>query len=413
MANHGFGAGGFNADGHGQEEFAALARRYWNAWGEMMRAGGAPSAAGVGMPGFGMPGFGAAGAGVDKGAMPGWNDAIAWWSKLAQGSGGGAANETLDRFSQQASGWYAQMQDVAARFAGRDGSAADITRAWKDALGGGNVFADAIRGMQGPGQHGFEQWGEQVKPWLDLLQRGGRDWAGTPAFGFAREHQQRWQKLARAHDQHQQANQAHHAMLGDATQRAFELFEQKLAERSEPGRQIGSARALFDLWIDAAEEAYAEIALSPRFRASYGELVNTQMQLRAAVQGEVEQAAMQLGMPTRTEVDAAHRKIVQLERELRRLRDAVQGLAGNADSPRAATAPPPRTATADTPAKRAPAAAQTSGRKASAKKAPMAPAAKPASGKQTASRAPAAKPARGKPLTANATKAVKAAKGKR
>lgn len=404
MANHGFGAGGFNADGHGQEEFAALARQYWNAWGEMMRAGGAPSTAGAGMPGFGSTGVGA-----DKGAMPGWNDAIAWWSKLAQGRGAGAANETLDRFSQQASGWYAQMQDVAARFAGRDGSAADITRAWKDALGGGNVFADAIRGMQGPGQHGFEQWGEQVKPWLDLLQRGGRDWAGTPAFGFAREHQQRWQKLARAHDQHQQANQAHNAMLGDATQRAFELFEQKLAERSEPGRQIGSARALFDLWIDAAEEAYAQVALSPRFRASYGELVNTQMQLRAAVQGEVEQAAMQLGMPTRTEVDAAHRKIVQLERELRRLRDAVQGLVGTGDAPRAAT-PPPRaaSASADTPARRAPAA-----RKASTKPARAASAAKPASGKPVASRAPAAKPARGKPLAGNATKAVKAAKGKR
>jgi len=46
--------------------------------------------------------------------------------------------------------------------------------------------------------------------------------------------------------------------------------------------------------------------------------------VRAGLQREVEQYCNQLGMPTRTEIDAAHRKIVQLEREMRRLRDAIQ-----------------------------------------------------------------------------------------
>ena len=41
-----------------------------------------------------------------------------------------------------------------------------------------------------------------------------------------------------------------------------------------------SARALFDLWIDAAEEAYAQVALSPEFREVYGAYVNAQMRLR-------------------------------------------------------------------------------------------------------------------------------------
>src|SRR3546814_2938016 len=108
-----------------------------------------------------------------------------------------------------------------------------------------------------------------------------------------------------------------------ARQTAHGLFQRKLAARSQPGKQRESARALFDLWIDAAEEAYAEVALSPEFRKSYGAMVNAQMKLRQAVQGEVEQAAAQMGMPTRTEVDAAHRKIAELERALRRMRDAV------------------------------------------------------------------------------------------
>jgi hypothetical protein len=100
------------------------------------------------------------------------------------------------------------------------------------------------------------------------------------------------------------------------------LFESKLAEREEPGRQLKSARELFDLWIDAAEESYADIALSPEFRDAYGALVNAQMRLRAGVQKEVELAGAMLGMPTRTEIDAAHRKIAELERALRRMRNA-------------------------------------------------------------------------------------------
>ena len=112
--------------------------------------------------------------------------------------------------------------------------------------------------------------------------------------------------------------------MTEATQLAFRRFEDKLAERSEPGRQLGSARALFDLWIDAAEEAYAEIALSPKFREVYGDYVNSQMRVRAAVQQEIEEMCGLFGIPGRTEIDATHRKIVQLEREVRRLRDALE-----------------------------------------------------------------------------------------
>ncbi|MFD0738008.1 class III poly(R)-hydroxyalkanoic acid synthase subunit PhaE [Lysobacter koreensis] len=300
-------------------DFDAMARQYWNAWGESMRAAQPPA----------------------QPAVPGWDQAIAWWSQLAKGAPGfpgmsaGASgaghsgvNDTLDRFNSQARGWYAQMQQLAAQFAGQDAGAADIAGAWKQAMGGqgGNPFAEMFSHMQGPGQHGVGQWFEQAKPYLQGLeawQRGSQSWQATPAFGFAREHQERWQQLAQAQADYQEKTQAYNALMGEAGQRAFEVFEAKLAERSEPGRQLTTARALFDLWIDAAEEAYAKIALSSRFREVYGDLVNSQMRLRAGVQREIEQASGVLGMPTRTEIDSAHRKIVQLERELRRLREAM------------------------------------------------------------------------------------------
>ena len=126
---------------------------------------------------------------------------------------------------------------------------------------------------------------------------------------------------------------AYSALLLRSGQRAFAVFEGKLAERSEPGRQIETARDLFDLWIDAAEEAWGEVALSPEYRRVYGEMTNAQMRVRAGVQDQVERFAGQFGMPTRTEVNSSHRKVTQIEREVRALKQRLAALEANAGKP--------------------------------------------------------------------------------
>jgi class III poly(R)-hydroxyalkanoic acid synthase PhaE subunit len=221
---------------------------------------------------------------------------------------------------------FAQMQQLAARLSGGGASAnaADIAGEWQRALGANtaNPFADTLRAMRGQGAQGVDAWSDAVAPWLDAARREGSAWLGLPAFGIGREQQERLQQLMQAQLESQQREAEHNLLMLKALQGAHALFQRKLAARAEPGKQLQSSRALFDLWIDAAEEAYAEVALSPEFRKSYGAMVNAQMKLRKSVQGEVEYAGAQLGMPTRSEVDAAHRKIAELERMVRRLRDA-------------------------------------------------------------------------------------------
>jgi len=313
-------------------EFEQLARQYWSAWGDMLRAGVPDAGAG-------------ARADAQSGAQA-WHDAVDWWTQLAHGQRS-EVNAAVDRFNSQARSWYGAMQDVAARFAGQDAGASDIAQAWKQALGavGENPFPELFRAMRGQGQQGLDQWIEDASPFLDAWKREASSWLGMPAFGFAREHQERWQKLAQAQIDYQQQTSAYNALMLKAGQRAYEVFEKKLGERSAPGKRLTSARALFDLWIDAAEEAYAEIALSPEFRAVYGRLVDAQMRVRGGMQREVEQMTGQFGMPTRSEIDAAHRKITQLEREVRKLRDALM-----ANAPKAAPAAEPASASTSAPA---------------------------------------------------------------
>lgn len=297
MFNPGFGGG--------TGDFEGLSRQYWSAWGEAMRQ-----------------------AGVSAGVIPPprshWQQAVDWWSQLLP-NGPSQANDAVERFNQQARDWYGQMQQVAAQFAGQDSSPADITQAWRDAIGasalagsGSNPFVDMFKRMRGPGAHGIEEWLEQVQPYLQGFQQQGQRWQHMPAFGQYREHQERWQALQLALQEYQRCNNDHNQLMARCMQQAFEVFEGKLASHEEPGRQIASARALFDLWIDAAEEAYAQAALSEEFRHATGALTNAQMRLRAAIQLEVEHLTGLLGMPTRTEIDSAHRKIADLERALRR-----------------------------------------------------------------------------------------------
>jgi hypothetical protein len=227
----------------------------------------------------------------------------------------------------------AQMQQLAARFGGEAAQPSEIARAWRSLLGENPLAQAAAAGAFMPSSF--------LPPGFD----GPRGPFDMPAFGYTREHQERVQAFAKAGAEFQQAAQAFNAIIAEAGQEAFGRFESLLAARASDGKPVETARALFDLWIDAAEDAYADIALGERFQKAFGDYVNAQMRLRAAMQKEVELAGAQWGIPGRAEVDAAHRKIATLEREVARLRAAVDALtprhaaAGVADS-----APKPRAA---------------------------------------------------------------------
>lgn len=373
MANNPFG----NPPG---ADFERLARQYWAAWGDALRQASGQPAVPPGMPNWQQ-----------------WHDAVDWWSKLAHG-GRSEANDVVERFNAQARHWFGQMQQVAAQVAGQDHGAGQVADAWKKALGaaGENPFPEIFRAMRSHGQQGLDQWIHDASPYLDAMRKEGMGWLSMPAFGIGREHQERLQALTRAQAEYQEKTNAYNALMAKAAEGAFERFEGKLAESEEPGRQVASARALFDLWIDAAEEAYAEIALSPEFRQVYGALVNAQMGLRNGIQKEVELACGLFGMPTRTEIDSAHRKIAQLERELWRARKAG---ANAQDAPRSggeskpaskarpstkAVEPKAKKAARKRSASRTTGNAKASARKASSKSAPAA--------KKRATPAVAAKP---------------------
>ncbi len=283
----------------------SLSRQYWNAWQELSQQAASQTAG-------------------DNSGTP-WHEGLEQWSRMF--SGNAAQSQTIERLLASAKNYTAFMQSVieTATAKGGDGNAAMWTDAMRQGfnLPGGdatllnNPMARALREIGGKGAKGFEQMMDGLKPLLDPAAREAKSWLGMPAFGYLREHQEHYQKMAAAMVDYQEQNARYNALMLKASQRGFELFEDKLAAREEPGRQIDSLRALYDLWVDAAEEAYAEIALSPEFRDVYGALVNSQMRVRSQLQQEVERIGTDLGMPTRSELDSIGKRLHEVRRELK------------------------------------------------------------------------------------------------
>ena len=230
-----------------------------------------------------------------------------------------SGNDTLERTLAGLKGYFDWMQGAAA------GGAAPQPTDWRQQLqqmfgGASQPFAQAFGGIDsGAGAEGFtRQW----QSWMQAAQHSGfGDLPGahgpTPAFGQNREQQMQQQAMAAAIMESLQASARDQALIQRANKQGMERLQDKLAQHDDPGRQIDSLKALYDLWVDSAEEAYAEIALSDEFRDAYGDMVNKQMHVRQLQQKQTEQMCQQLGVPSRSEVSSLGERLQALRRELR------------------------------------------------------------------------------------------------
>ncbi|MBD8525926.1 poly(R)-hydroxyalkanoic acid synthase subunit PhaE [Pseudomarimonas arenosa] len=279
---------------------------------------------------------------LGKQMWDGWNSLAkefkfepgAAWGGMPSGVGiPDTAKHALEAMGDQAQQLFGFLQQAGERLKSQGPmSGEELSSLWQQSLRGDNPALDALRAALGEGSRSFESLAKDASGFVEPLMAQLNAQLRSPTFGLSREKQARLQHLAELNLRHAKANQAYNALLAQAAQRGFEYFENKLAERSEPGRQVESLRALYDLWVDAAEDAYAEIAMSPEFRSAYGEMVNSQAVLRAAVQREVEEQAAAMGLPTRGELNGTHQKIKSLNAELRQLKQRLAALEGGAES---------------------------------------------------------------------------------
>jgi hypothetical protein len=239
--------------------------------------------------------------------------------------------DTLERTLSGLKGYFDWMQNAASGGVTQRPST-DWQQQLQQMFGTGNPpFAQAFGGIDSAGAESFaRQW----QSWSQAAQRMGLgDMPGahgpTPAFGLNREQQMQQQELGMALLASLQASARYQELIQKANTQGMQRLQEKLAAHAAPARQVDSLKGLYDLWVDASEEAYADIALSVEFRDAYGEMVNTQMRVRQLQQRQTEQMCQQLGVPTRSEVSSLGQRLQALRREFRASQAGASG--GHAD----------------------------------------------------------------------------------
>lgn len=206
-----------------------------------------------------------------------------------------------------AAGGQASPADLTRQLEGlRDTFTAGFARLYGGAPGGTDLF-EAWRKLAGgaPGQSGWP----------------------FPALGPARERHEAGDRLAGAWARYQRALGHFGEVLGRVSTDAVQRLATRVARAGEGGAGApGSLRALYDLWVNCGEEAYAAAAHGPGFAKAQAELNDALMELKAEQRRQIEDWAKAFDLPTRTELNTLLKRVNTLRRRMRELEDDVEQL---------------------------------------------------------------------------------------
>lgn len=235
-----------------------------------------------------------------------------------------ALNEVMDEFRRR---WTNLPEDAAAM-------SRDVESMWK-------LYMDQWRAFGQPWENVWTRapglWGRAVSgdsaalfELSDVYQSAYRQTLGrlaaSPNLGMTREFNAR---LLEGFDAFTAANLAmaeYQAVLSEVWEAAFKQFGEDMAQLVEGGGKIENVRDLVTFWTRSAENVFLEAFRTERYTLAQGKLLNASMGYRICQRRILEEYLEAFDMPTRSEMDEAHRRIYELRREVKALRKQVDGM---------------------------------------------------------------------------------------
>ena len=258
---------------------------------------------------------------------------------MAEGLFGAAGQEQPDAAMQM---WMSSMQAMLQQW---------ITQIQNNM----DIVTPDLPGISGTTLSTWAQFADSVAPWLNMSQSYLRDVAeghlpggiempgvgaaqeqfcralSVPGLGYNREQQERIQALARHLLAYHEALRAYKLAFAKTALASLDSVQKRLQSLHEEGKTIESLRALYDMWVDASEEAYGDFAMSDEYQVVYGDLVNTLMQVRKDMNALADQQYRLMNLPTRPEIDTMQRRQQENRRENRQLRRELAELRAQVD----------------------------------------------------------------------------------
>ena len=156
-----------------------------------------------------------------------------------------------------------------------------------------------------------------------------------PAAASGADTENPWELLMRLAQLQAQLTQHWSEIAASAAQR----FTTRMRTAGRTELTPENALALYEAWVECAEEAYAATVRREDFSRLQAQLTNTAMALLLAQRRQAESLARAWGLPTREEADALQRQIRELRRELEERAAPAAGDQASRPAKSARTAP--------------------------------------------------------------------------
>lgn len=253
--------------------------------------------------------------------------------------------------------WQKAMEDVMEKFRQRwinlpadaEAMSQDMESMWKLYMDQWRAFGQPWESVwtRGPGLWGRAVTGDSAALFelTDVYQKAYNQTLGrlaaSPNLGIAREFNARLMEGFDAFTALSLAGAEYQAVVAETWEAAFKQFGEDLAALAEKGEKIENVRDLVTLWTRGAENIFLEAFRTERYTLAQGKFLNANMQYRISQRRIMEKYMEAFDMPTRSEVDEAHRRIYELRKEVKALKKQLNQMQAQGES-EAKPAPTPK-----------------------------------------------------------------------
>ncbi|MET0106477.1 MAG: class III poly(R)-hydroxyalkanoic acid synthase subunit PhaE [Sedimenticola sp.] len=272
-----------------------------------------------------------------------WESAMQHWWQAISPSAPDMTKDFMDKMMNQGNALF-QMADQFSRNFQENGAAAE----WTEVLN--KTFADLKQGFTGAAEAGGDDalhkmmafWEMPLDNWQrmvsslslmpgDMLRNmphGGHleRFLSAPGLGYTREEQGQQQQMMLKVMEYQQALQEYMQFFSNLGVLTVDRMQAKVGDIAAQGKQIDSARALYDTWVGVCEEAYGEQVMTPEYAKTHGRLVNALMGVKHHMAVMVDESLGAMNMPTRTELRTLQTRMQENRREIKALKAEIAEL---------------------------------------------------------------------------------------
>ena len=203
-----------------------------------------------------------------------------------------------------------------------------------------NVFSnteatgdDALHKMMAFWEMPMDNWQRMISSLSlmpgDLLRNmphtGGLDrFLSAPGLGYTREEEGQYKQLTQRVVEYQRCLGEYMGFFSNLGLLSANRLKEKIEFLMDEGKQVESARGLFDLWVGSSEEVYGEQVMTPEYAKIHGRLVNSLMALKQKLGQLVDEALGGLNMPTRRELRTLQDRLQESRRDTKAMQAEIE-----------------------------------------------------------------------------------------